>query len=148
LYNAAPFIQNLPDEEHFHTLVQQLFAFDYHELKNSTMECMGTIGTINNTAVVTLFKEATFEARPYESVGPPNEPDDNGRWAHSISPGRSWDIYRVETVGGATPICDKRNSDVIEVEYAAEYWFYHARGEDLETIDDHYSLVGAANAMI
>jgi hypothetical protein len=132
LYNAAPLIQNLPNEQAFHALPMQLYYFDYEELANSTLLCMGTIGTDNNTAIVTLFEVATFEALPYESVLSPDSPDENSRWAHSVSPKREWDIYRVETVGGTPPICDGKGF-VAEKEYTAEYWFFYSGGEDLWT---------------
>jgi len=93
---------------------------------------MGTIGTINDTAIVTLFDIATFAALPYESVLAPNDPTENGEWAHSVSPGRSWDVYRVEVAGGTPPTCGTEGY-VFEKEYAAEYWFYHSTGEDLWT---------------
>lgn len=135
LYDAAPLIPNLPNEAAFHALPTQLYAFDYAELKNSTLDCMGTIGTDNKTAIITLFEVATFEALPYESVLPPDDPDDNGRWAHSVSPKRDWDIYRVETKGGTPPICDGTRF-IAEKEYAAEYWFFYTGGEDLWTPND------------
>lgn len=109
------------------------------ELRNSTLECMGTIGTINDTAIITLFEIATFEARAYETVLPPEDMISNGRWAHSRSPAKSWDIYRVEMAGGTPPTCGD-TATTVEVGYAAEYWFYHSEGEDLWTdIDDQNS---------
>lgn len=136
LYDAAPLIPGLVDEEAFHSLVPQLYQFDYMEIKNSTLDCMGTIGTINNTAIVTLFEVATFEARPYEFVLPPADLASNGVWAHSRSRAYSWDIYRVEVAGGAPPVCGNQ-ATTMEIGYAAEYWFYHSEGEDLLTdVDD------------
>jgi hypothetical protein len=135
LYNVAPVIQKIPNEDAFHSLPAQLYDFDYAELVNSTLECMGTIGTDNGTAIVTLFEIATFEALTYESVLAPDQPDDNGRWAHSVSPKRDWDIYRVETAGGTPPICDG-SAFMAEKEYTAEYWFFHYGGEDLWTSND------------
>jgi len=136
LYDAAPLVPRLPNEASFHSLIPQLYDFDYTELKNSTLGCMGTIGTINNTAIVTLFDIATFEALPSEWVQAPNDPTNNGQWAHSTSPGKSWDVYRVEVSGGGLPVCGSQ-ALAIETDYAAEYWFYHSGGEDLWTsIDD------------
>lgn len=106
--------------------------FDYMDLDNSTMECIGTIGTVNDTAIITLVEIATFEVRAYESILPPNDPMINGRWAHSVSPLRSWDVYRVQMAGGAAPICAEQ-AETLEIGYAAEYWFYHSAGEDLKT---------------
>lgn len=139
LYDAAPLIPKIPDEETFHSLVPQLNEFDYMQPRNSTLECMGTIGTINDTAIITLFDIATFEAYAYETVLPPEDMISNGRWAHSRSPAKSWDIYRVEMAGGAPPTCGDVAA-VMEVRYAAEYWFYHSGGEDLWTdVDDQNS---------
>ena len=132
----APLIARLATEAAFHSLVLQFYDFDYMELQNSTLECMGTIGTDNDTAIVTLFEIATFEALAYETVLPPDDPRFNGRWAHSHSPKRSWDVYRVEMAGGAAPVCDHQ-ATTLEVGYAAEYWFYHSKGEDLGTDIDN-----------
>ncbi|KIW11486.1 hypothetical protein PV08_10786 [Exophiala spinifera] len=132
LYNAAPLLASSMAEETFHALVPQLYDYDYGQLENSTLECMGTIGTDNNTAIVTLFDISTFEAIPLESVLAPNYPRENGRWAHSVSPGKSWEIYRVEVVGGSPPVCGREIANY-EREYAAEYWFFHSEGEDLWT---------------
>ncbi|OQV02962.1 hypothetical protein CLAIMM_08069 [Cladophialophora immunda] len=135
LYDAAPLIQNLPNEAAFHALPAKLHDFDYEQLKNSTLECLGTIGTVNDTAIVTLFDIATFEALPYESVLAPEDPTSNSRWAHSVSSKRDWDIYRVEVAGGAPPICDSQRI-MAEEEYTAEYWFFYSGGEDLWTPND------------
>lgn len=136
LYNVAPLVPRLPSEQAFHSLVPQIYDYDYMQLRNSSLECMGTIGTVNDTAVVTLFDIATFQAHLFESVLAPNDPEKNGRWAHSVSPERSWDIYRVEVAGGIPPICGDEEL-VFEKEYAAEYWFFHWGGEDLWTSIDH-----------
>jgi hypothetical protein len=135
LYDVAPLIPKLPNEDAFHALPAQLYDFDYTDVANSTLECIGTIGTDNGTAIITLFEIATFEALPYESVLPPEKADDNGRWAHSVSPKRDWDIYRVETAGGTPPICDGKKF-MAEKKYTAEYWFFYSGGEDLWTPND------------
>lgn len=96
---------------------------------------MGTIGTVNETAIVTLFDIATFEALLDESVLAPDDPEHNGRWAHTVSPERSWDIYRVEVTRGVPPVCGSERLAYQE-EYAAEYWFFHSGGEDLWTSID------------
>ncbi|KAK4936553.1 hypothetical protein LTR10_022602 [Elasticomyces elasticus] len=122
----------MTSEASFHSLIPQLYDYDYGQLENSTLECMGTIGTINDTAIVTLFEIATFAALPYESLLAPVDPDNNGRWGHSTSPGKSWDIYRVEVAGGAPPVCGSEELEYTK-DYAAEYWFFHSGGEDLWT---------------
>jgi hypothetical protein len=132
LYNAASLVARLASEVTLHSLIPQLYDYDYGQLENSTLECMGTIGTINDTAIVTLFEITTFAALPYESVLAPSDPDNNGRWAHSVSPEKSWDVYRVEVAGGAPPVCGDQ-ALAYEKEYAAEYWFFHSEGEDLFT---------------
>ncbi|KAH0845969.1 hypothetical protein AYO21_01359 [Fonsecaea monophora] len=135
LYDAAPLIQNLPNEAAFHALPAKLHDFDYEQLRNSTLECMGTIGTVNDTAIITLFDIATFEALPYESVLAPDNPGSNSRWAHSVSPKGDWDIYRVEVAGGTPPVCDSQRL-MAEEEYTAEYWFFYSGGEDIWTPND------------
>ncbi|KAI1609963.1 hypothetical protein EDD36DRAFT_61237 [Exophiala viscosa] len=130
LYNAAPLVTQLASEAAFHALIPQLCDYDYAQLENSTLECMGTIGTINNTAIVTLFEIATFAATSFESILAPNDPEYNGPWGHSISPRKSWDVYRVEVAGGAPPLCGSEKLEYSS-DYAAEYWFFHAGREGL-----------------
>lgn len=132
LYDASPLIPKLASEDALHALPAWLYDFDYAKLRNSTLECLGTIGTINTTAIVTLFDIATFEAIPFETVLPPDDVDENGRWAHSVSRKRDWDVYRVETTGGTPPICTGGRY-MSEKEYTAEYWFFYSGGEDLWT---------------
>ncbi|KAJ9638019.1 hypothetical protein H2204_004610 [Knufia peltigerae] len=147
LYNAAPLLAPSMVEETFHALIPQLYGYDYAQLDNSTLECMGTIGTDNNTAIVTLFDIATFEAIPVDSVLAPNDPKENGRWAHSISPGKSWEVYRVEVVGGSPPVCGREVASY-EREYAAEYWFFHSDGEDLWTNITQSNVGASAKAFV
>jgi hypothetical protein len=133
LYDVAPLVPSLPNEDTFHALAYKFYDFDYAEIKNSTLECFGTIGTDNGTAIIEIFEIATFEALPYETILPPEDPDDDVRWAHAVSPnGRAWDIYRVETRGGVQPYCDGRRY-MTEKPYTAEYWFYYSGGNDLWT---------------
>ena len=124
LYDAAPLISVLPDEETFHSLVPMILGYDYERMENSTMTCMGSIGTLNATAVITLYDIDTFEVSRSETVLAPENPDKNAMWSHTWSANNTWDIYRVETYGGRPPPLCKGQPDVIEIEYAAEYWFY------------------------
>ncbi len=124
LYNAAPLIPVLPDEETFHSLVPMILGYNYEEMDNSTMKCMGSIGTLNGTAVISLYDIDTFEVPHSETVLAPENPDKNAMWSHAWSANSTWEVYRIETYGGRPPPLCKGQPDVIEIEYAAEYWFY------------------------
>lgn len=124
LYDAAALAANLPNEQLFHDLIPKLYGFDMGELDNSSLSCMGSVGTLESTAVITLYNIDTFRATLYETVASPVNASFNGLWSHSVSPDRGWDIYRVEMAGGAVPqTCADQPSDV-DVDYVAEYWFY------------------------
>ncbi|ETN37845.1 uncharacterized protein HMPREF1541_07468 [Cyphellophora europaea CBS 101466] len=124
LYNAAVLAANLPNEQLFHDLIPQLYGYGLGADDNSTLDCMGSVGTLDNTAVITLYDIATFRARPLESVSSPNDTAVNGLWSHSVSSDLAWEIYRVEMAGGAVPGTCLGQPDEFNIEYVAEYWFY------------------------
>ncbi len=113
------------DEETLRTYIQQLYEYDYGDAKNTSLECIGAIGTLNGTAVLTLYEIDTFEVNLAETLPAPDDPDTNGLWAHSSSLEDDWEMYRVEMVGGAVPSTCEGQGGTFDVQYAAEYWFYH-----------------------
>ena len=124
LYNAAPLVAVLPNEQSFHEIIPSFLDFDYAMLSNSSLECLGSIGTLDDAAVITLYDIDTFEVSVFESVNPPGNASEDGLWSHSVSPDFEWDVYRVETARGAVPkICAGQNV-TLDIEYVAEYWFY------------------------
>jgi hypothetical protein len=126
LYDAAALVANLPSEQLFHDLIPKLQGFDLGSLDNSTLDCMGSIGTLDNMAVITLFNIDTFRATLKETIKSPTNASYNGLWSHSVSPDDTWEIYRVEMAGGAVPIdCVGQPNGDISADYVAEYWFYH-----------------------
>ena len=125
LYDATPFLPLLVDIEILRTYVQQLYEYDYGDVKNTSLECIGAIGTLDGTAVVTLYEIDTFEANLVETLPSPDDPATNGLWAHSRSPENDWEMYRVQMVGGAVPATCDGQTGTFDIEYAAEYWFYH-----------------------
>jgi Protein of unknown function (DUF3455) len=126
LYNVSTFL-TLFDQEYLQELVQQLYDYDYGEGKNNTLDCIGTIGTLNGSAVVTLYEIDTFDAYVLETIPSPDDPDNNGLWAHSRSKSDfDWEMYRVEMVGGKVPAICAGQPDSFDIEYAAQYWFYHS----------------------
>ena len=128
LYNAAPLIPTLPNEQAFHDLIPGLCDFDYGQLHNSTLECLGTLGTLNGSAVLTLYDIVTFETVLEQKLAAPDDQTTNGLWARSRSLDHTWEMYRVEMAGGAVPATCEGLNDSFEVNYAAEYWFYHIEG--------------------
>ena len=128
LYNAAPLIPTLPNEQAFHDLIPGLCDFDYGQLHNSTLECLGTVGTLNGSAVLTLYDIVTFETVLEQKLAAPDDPMNNGLWARSRSLDHTWEMYRVEMAGGSVPATCQGLDNSFEVNYAAEYWFYHIRG--------------------
>lgn len=126
LYDASALAANLPTEQLFHDLIPKLYGFDLANLDNSTLSCMGSIGTLETTAVVTLYEIATFRLSPSETIKSPTNASFNGLWSRSISPDQAWEVYRVEMAGGAIPsTCAGQRSGAITAEYVAEYWVYH-----------------------
>jgi hypothetical protein len=112
-------------ESYLQNLVEELYYYDYASIRNGTVECIGTIGTLNETAVVTLFEIDTFQPFLEEAVSAPNDPKNNGLWAHSRTWDNEWEMYRVQMVGGAVPQTCADMDSSFDVRYASEYWFYH-----------------------
>jgi hypothetical protein len=128
LYDALPLASKLPNEGTFHEIIPEFLNYDYGTLENSTLECVGSIGTLGDFAVFTLYDIDTFQARAVDSIRSPDDPAHNGDWARSDSvpsiDSDSWTVYRVEVAGGVVPpTCANHSSDVV-VEYVAEYWLY------------------------
>lgn len=125
LYDAAALAANLPTEQFFHDLIPKLYGFDFGALKNSTLDCMGSIGTLDSTAVITLYSIDTFRGTLQETIKSPENASFNGLWSYSTSSDQSWEFYRVEMAGGAVPRTCAGQPSAMSVEYVAEYWFYH-----------------------
>lgn len=129
LYDVAPLVPHLPDEAALHALVPMLCEFDYAELRNISMNCVGQIYTQLGHTIMDLFgfDEPEFTTDITRAIPSPLGPTVNGYWAHSATIDRAWEVYRVETAGGVTPTsCKGHENTNIDVGYAAEYWFYHA----------------------
>ncbi|RMZ84154.1 hypothetical protein DV738_g556, partial [Chaetothyriales sp. CBS 135597] len=125
LFNAAPMIPALRNEETFHSLVPLVLAYSYERMDNGTLNCMGSIGTLDGAAsVITLYDIDTFEAHLAEEVLAPDDPEDNALWSRSCSTDGAWEVYHVETSGGRPPASCQGQPAVFEIEYASEYWFY------------------------
>ena len=126
LYDAAALAASLADEQQFHDLIPKLHGFDLADLDNSTLSCMGSIGTLESTAVVMLYDISTFRVSVSETIKSPSNSSFNGLWVHSVSPDQAWEVYRVEMAGGAVPaICADQPGGALTAEYVAEYWVYH-----------------------
>jgi hypothetical protein len=128
LYDVAPLAQNLPNEEALHDLVPQFCEYDYAELRNTSMKCVGRIYRQIGDTVVSLFgfNVPEFTVELTWAIPSPAGEAVNGYWGHSATINSDWEMYRVETAGGVTPTtCDGHDNTTINVAYAAEYWFYH-----------------------
>lgn len=125
LWDAAPLIPRIANEELFHTIIPQLYEFDYTKLANSTLVCIGFINTLQGTAVADLFNVGAIAISVQEKINSPQLPTLNLEWAHEVSTDAEWDVYRVETVGGRAPATCAGEEGDFQTDYAAEYWFYH-----------------------
>ena len=125
LWDAAPLVQSSLDEDALHQFIPQLYDYDYASLTNSTLDCIGNIYTEEKEEVVNLNDATNFQVHVNEVVEPPEDAAFNAHWAHSTNLDATWDIYRVETYGGAAPPHCGGQEETIIVGYAAEYWFYH-----------------------
>ena len=128
LYDVAPLAQNLPDEDALHALVPQLCEYDYAELRNTSMNCVGRIYNQFGHTIVDLFgfNVPEFTVEITQAIPSPAGQATNGYWDHSATIDEEWEVYRVETAGGVTPTaCKGHENSTINIAYAAEYWFYH-----------------------
>ncbi len=128
LYDVAPLARNLPDENALHALVPQFCDYDYAELRNTSMNCVGRIYNQFDHTIVELFgfRVPEFTIEITWVIPSPAGQTVNGYWDHSATVDKDWEVYRVETAGGVTPTtCKGHENSTINVAYAAEYWFYH-----------------------
>lgn len=126
LYDAMPLVPKFSSEQQFHSYIPRFLQYDYTSLDNSTLNCIGSIQTITDLSVLNIYGVDAFAVQVKELVNSPNNQESDLRWAHSQDDDMEWDVYRVETAGGGPPSScgDQIISDVIPVEYAAEYWLY------------------------
>ncbi len=124
LYDVAPLIQLFPSEETLHNLVPQFLSYDYSELTNSTLQCIGDIYTQDGETSVTLTGYEPFTIHVNVDIMAANSGLET-YWAQSVSADGTWEVYRVETAGGAVPANCGGQSSTFDITYAAEYWFYH-----------------------
>ena len=125
LFDVAPLIQFIPSEDALHSLVPQLYAYNYAALSNSSLVCIGHIYTDSGKTTVDLTGYQPFTLHVNATIAAPN-PQADSYWAQSLSEASDWEVYRVETAGGAIPTSCAGLSERFEVGYAAEYWFYHS----------------------
>lgn len=127
LYDVAPLTQNLPNQDALHALVPKLCEYDYAELRNTSMTCAGRINSQSGETIVDLFgfNEPELKVEVTWAIPSPPGSGSNGYWDHSATADQDWEIYRVETAGGVTPVsCKGHENTTFSVSYAAEYWFY------------------------
>jgi len=128
LYDVAPLAQNLPNEDALHSLVPLLREYDYAELKNTSMKCVGRMYHRGSTLFVHLtgFNIPEFATTFTWGAPPPTGPTMNGYWNQLVSLDDAWEVYRIQNSGGATATsCKGHENSTLEVVFAAEYWFYH-----------------------
>jgi hypothetical protein len=125
LFDVAPLIQYIPTEAAFHSLVAQFYSYDYAELTNSSLVCNGEIYTHLGKTTVDLTGHQPFFLHVNATIPAPN-PQTDSYWAQSLSQAYDWEVYRVETAGGAIPTSCAGLGERFEIGYAAEYWFYHS----------------------
>ena len=127
LYDVAPLIPELPDEATLHDLVPLFARYDYTQTQNSTLVCIGNIYTEDDATTVDLTAAGYYLFNIEErATVPAPEPTLNAEWIYSVSTDQAWEIYRVETSGGAVPASCAGLSGEFALSYAAEYWFYHS----------------------
>ena len=124
LYDVAAILPFLPNEATFHSLVPQFYAYDYSELQNSTLKCVGNINTDYGSTIIALYNFNTFPVEVKAAIFPPDNISFNAEWVYSTTLDGTWEAYRVKTYGGATPSTCQDNNGAFEIGFAAEYWFY------------------------
>lgn len=102
----------------------KFLAYDYSELTNSSLLCIGDIYTQDGSTAVDILGDE-FNLTVNAVIVAPNSTV-NTYWAQSLSDDGTWEVYRVETAGGAVPADCSGQSSTFELTYAAEYWFYYS----------------------
>lgn len=124
LYDVASILPFVPSEATLHSLVPQFYAFDYSELQNSTLKCVGNVYTDHGATMVALYDFDTFPVVVHAGVNPPDNSAFDAKWIRSNTLDHAWEVYRVETYGGAIPPTCEDHDGTFQIGIAAEYWFY------------------------
>ena len=141
LFDASvllPFLPPKDGEEILDLLPGYLVSFPYEALANSTLPSLGqhffqgpTSPVFNlepgHVGMLNGAKAADIIAPPLSSPGPDGVGNGAVDWLMLTALPGSQNLqmaYRVHTAGGKAPkTCEGQNTNV-EVEYAAQYWFY------------------------
>ena len=140
LYDASVVLPFLPPKEGegiLDLLPAYLLNFPYEAVANSTLPSLGQHYFEGSTPVFNLekgklgllngAKAGDILAPPSSSLGPDGKGDGAVDWLMlKAVPGSQnlLDAYRVHTAGGKPPKTCEGQSTNIEVQYAAQYWFY------------------------
>ncbi|SLM33580.1 Protein of unknown function DUF3455 [Lasallia pustulata] len=141
LFDATPLLPLLPPsagEEILNLLPAFLVCFPLSSLTSSSLPILGVhyfdaSGTptfdLGSIGLLKAKKAQDITAPPGASKGPEDRGDGAVDWlrltakAGAGSRGLS-EVYRVETAGGKSPPTCEGQPAAIEVQYAAQYWFY------------------------
>ena len=141
LFDASvllPFLSPKDGEEILDLLPAYLVTFPYEALANSTLPSLGQHYFEGPTSPVFNLEEGKIGmlngAKAADIIAPPSSspgPDGKGNgavdWLMLTALAGSQNLntaYRVHTAGGKAPKTCEGQRAVIEVEYAAQYWFY------------------------
>jgi len=113
-----------------------LVSFDFATIENSSIPIIGhhyfdSAGVptfdLGSTGFAKAKKSAGISAPANASKGPNNQGVGAVDWLDLCDAGGSKDlseVYRVETAGGKAPASCSGQPKDMEVQYAAQYWFY------------------------
>ena len=90
----------MPNEVPSIALVPQFYSYDYAELGNLSLTCIGEIYTHLGKATVSHAGYEPFFFRINATI-PTSDTKSNSYWAQSFGEAYDWQVYRVETASGA-----------------------------------------------
>ena len=139
LLDVAPLLPLFPSsnsQDILNLLPQYLVSFDFGAIENSTIPNLGhhyfdalKVPTfdLGSIGLLKAARNASIAAPPHSCKGA------NGKGVGAVdwlflteAPGSSKlkEVYRVETAGGKSPVSCQGQPSHIEVQYAAQYWFF------------------------
>lgn len=141
LFDATPLLPSLPVQEGqllLNILPGFLVSFPYAALENSSLPVKGhhyfnSAGvpvfdlTSSNVGLLLAGKVGDILAPKRSTVGPDNIGNGAVDWLTlTAKPGSSnlQEVYRTWTAGGKAPATCENQASVIQIQYAAQYWFF------------------------
>ena len=125
LYDVAPLVPSIPTLADLNSFVAGFVNYDYSEVDNSTLQCVGAMQSTTGTPQIYVTdKYGQMNVTVLNHIEG-LAPGEDLAWTMGNDDSTGWQVYMVETAGGQGPINCEGQPANIDVAFAAEFWFYN-----------------------